>query len=192
MVYKFLLILFISAAYTLVRYVVFADVSLSHAPVYLLNKTLSLSAATCLLLVSTHHLKNNQEKIKFWGKATFHTGFLHIILSMSILSKAYYPKFYSIDKLTFFGELMILCGGLAAYILFLLRRNNLTVRQYHVYHIAFSLLICGHLVFMGFKGWINVSGWHGNLPPISLISFIFASISFIFFLKPRKSCSENL
>ena len=30
-----------------------------------------------------------------------------------------------------------------------------------------------HLFFMGYKDWINPSGWHGGLPPISLVAIVF-------------------
>jgi hypothetical protein len=26
---------------------------------------------------------------------------------------------------------------------------------------------------MGYEGWLNPPGWHGGLPPISLVSFAF-------------------
>jgi hypothetical protein len=29
-----------------------------------------------------------------------------------------------------------------------------------------------HLFFMGYKGWLNPSGWHGGLPPISLVAMV--------------------
>ena len=35
-----------------------------------------------------------------------------------------------------------------------------------------------HLVFMGYKGWLNPSGWHGGMPPISLVAFAFFIVGY--------------
>ena len=35
-----------------------------------------------------------------------------------------------------------------------------------------------HLFFMGYKGWLDPSGWHGGLPPISLVAFAFFAVGY--------------
>jgi len=36
----------------------------------------------------------------------------------------------------------------------------------------FALLLgATHLLFMGYEGWLSPAGWHGGLPPISLVAF---------------------
>jgi hypothetical protein len=38
----------------------------------------------------------------------------------------------------------------------------------------FALLLGAvHLFFMGYQGWLSPAGWHGGLPPISLVAFSF-------------------
>jgi hypothetical protein len=45
-----------------------------------------------------------------------------------------------------------------------------------------------HLVFMGYKSWLNPSGWSGNggLPPISLVAITFFVTGYIINLFGRK------
>jgi hypothetical protein len=44
------------------------------------------------------------------------------------------------------------------------------------------VFVAAHLVGMGILGWVNVGGWHGGLPPISLISFLFSIAGLVLFL----------
>jgi hypothetical protein len=48
------------------------------------------------------------------------------------------------------------------------------------------LLSAMHLFFMGYKGWLDPSGWAGGMPPISLISFVIFLIGYIINLMGRK------
>ncbi len=48
------------------------------------------------------------------------------------------------------------------------------------------LLGAAHLVFMGYKGWLNPSGWHGGLPPISLVAITFFIVGYLINLFGRK------
>jgi drug/metabolite transporter (DMT)-like permease len=43
-----------------------------------------------------------------------------------------------------------------------------------------------HLVFMGYHGWLKPSGWHGGMPPISLVAFAFFVAGYIVNLLGRK------
>ncbi|MBA7555685.1 hypothetical protein ES705_48365 [subsurface metagenome] len=48
------------------------------------------------------------------------------------------------------------------------------------------LLGAAHLFFMGYKGWLNPSGWNGGLPPISLVAFAFFATGYVINLFGRK------
>jgi hypothetical protein len=39
---------------------------------------------------------------------------------------------------------------------------------------------------MGYSGWINPAGWHGGLPPISLVAFVFFVIGYLINLIARE------
>jgi len=47
-------------------------------------------------------------------------------------------------------------------------------------------LIALHLLFMGYKGWMNPAGWHAGIPPISLIAFVAFLIGYMINLIGRK------
>jgi hypothetical protein len=48
------------------------------------------------------------------------------------------------------------------------------------------LLGAAHLFFMGYQGWLKPSGWHGGLPPISLVAFVFFAAGYVVNLMGRK------
>jgi hypothetical protein len=43
-----------------------------------------------------------------------------------------------------------------------------------------------HLFFMGYKGWLNPGGWHGGMPPISLVAFIVFAAGYLINILGRK------
>ena len=46
--------------------------------------------------------------------------------------------------------------------------------------LLFALVLGGvHLFFMGYEGWMNPAGWHGGLPPISLVAFVFFAVFYL-------------
>ena len=48
------------------------------------------------------------------------------------------------------------------------------------------LLGAAHIFFMGYEGWLNPAGWHGGLPPVSLVSFAFFATGYVINLFGRK------
>jgi len=50
-----------------------------------------------------------------------------------------------------------------------------------------SMLFTGsHLFFIGINGWLNPAGWHGGMPPISLVGFTFFLVGYLINLSGRK------
>lgn len=135
MITKLFVILLGTTRYTLIRYVVFGNVSPIHTPAYLLNKSVSMSSVVFLFLASTNYRAAQKEKVRFWGTATWHCASLHILLSFAILTRAYYPQFFGIEKMNLAGEMTVLSGVLAAYCFWSVRRNS-AVHEYRVssYH----------------------------------------------------------
>ncbi len=190
MIKKLILILTCTTLYTIIRYAVFGHVSVAHIPVYLLNKSISMGSVICLFLAALGYRSGKAAEAKFFGVASFHCVCMHILLSLSILSAAYYPKFFGADKMNLVGELTLLFGALATYFYFFVcpvRAGSVHLRKFQL---LASALIGGHLVAMGWAGWWSVGKWHGGLPPISLISFLFAGASFVLFLRPARRGGE--
>ena len=48
------------------------------------------------------------------------------------------------------------------------------------------LLGAAHLFFMGYEGWLSPAGWHGGLPPISLVAFAFFATGYVINLFGRE------
>ena len=180
------LILLSTTIYSLIRYTLFAQVAPMHIPVYLLNKSVSMAAAIFLLAAAWNRANGNAEKMRFWGAASFHAALVHVLLSLSILNSAYFPKFFNTDKMNLTGELSILFGVLAAYCYICIRIGNPARKGSGNLQLLSSLFLAGHLIVMGYAGWRTVSGWPGFMPPISLISFICAFLSLLLFWSSQK------
>jgi len=43
-----------------------------------------------------------------------------------------------------------------------------------------------HIFFMGFEGWLHPAGWHGGIPPVSLVAFAIFAAGYIVNLLGRK------
>ena len=98
--------------------------------------------------------------------------------------------------LTLLAGLSMLCGVLAFVVLWgynLSFQTRLSEDKAFIQFItsrkfllAAMILGAAHLFFMGYKGWLNPSGWHGGLPPISLVATLFFVTGYIVNLIGRK------
>jgi hypothetical protein len=44
----------------------------------------------------------------------------------------------------------------------------------------FALILGGvHVIFMGYEGWFDPGSWHGGIPPISLVAFVFFAAGYL-------------
>jgi hypothetical protein len=43
-----------------------------------------------------------------------------------------------------------------------------------------------HILFMGYNGWMHPEGWHGGIPPVSLVAFVFFTVGYIANVLGRK------
>lgn len=193
-------------AYAVVRYHIAGPVPWKDFPFFILNKGLSLSAF--ILLAGNFGLgplKNLGVNVpEGWlnaRKALGMTGFLlvliHALMSFMLFSPAIYGKFFEPDgTLTLLSGLSMLGGVLAFVVLWAynlsfqthLREDKafiqfITSRQF----LLVAMILGGaHLVFMGYEGWLNPSGWHGGIPPVSLVAFAFFVAGYVVNLLGRK------
>ena len=176
------MVLGISTLYAVARYNFFGDVSPQNIPVYILNKSISLSSVIFLLLAGWHHTQGNDPVAKFWGTNSLHFAMVHIVMSFVLLSESYYPKLYSEDIMNLNGEACVLFGVLAGYLYVVLairgRRN-----WFMLVKCLAAGAICLHLFFMGYFNWFKTTDWPGQLPPISLISFLIGIAALVVYLR---------
>ena len=186
-------------AYAVLRYHIVGPVPWKDFPFFILNKGISLSAFILLTCnFSFGPLNNIGVRVpEGWlnaRKAMGMTGFLlvliHALMSFLLFKPAMYGKFFEADgTLTLLAGLSMLGGILAFVVLWaynlsfqtFLREDRafirfITSRKF----LLFALLLgAAHLFFMGYTGWLKPSGWHGGLPPISLVAFAFFAAGYV-------------
>jgi len=173
---------------------------------FILNKGLCLAAFILLTMNFSLGPLNNLGVPVFQSwlnarKALGMTGFLlvllHALMSFLLFSPAVYGKFYAENgTLTLLAGLSML-GGVTAFVVLwgynltfqtFLREDKafiqfITSRKF----MLFALLLgAAHIFFMGYEGWLNPDGWHGGLPPISLVAFTFFGFGYLINLLGRE------
>jgi DMSO/TMAO reductase YedYZ heme-binding membrane subunit len=176
------------------RYHFAGDVPWRHFPLFILNKATSLAA---VIFVASSYLIgkvirwHDHDKalrlvvIKFCGLMGFFLAAVHAFFSLALLSPAYYGKYFDEGgRLNLEGEIAMSVGVLA--LLFLLGPAVTTLpnmpreiggwrwkRNQRLGYVALALVVA-HLMALGLRGWLAPSGWHGGIPPVSLIAVLAA------------------
>jgi hypothetical protein len=186
-------------AYAVTRYHLVGPVPWKDFPMFILNKGVSLSAFI-LLACNFGFGPMNNLGIKIpegWlnaRKSIGMTGFLlaliHALMSFLLFSPSVYGKFFVEDgTLTMLGGLSMLSGVIAFVILWgynmsfqtFLREDKafiqfITSRKFLIVAMLFGAL---HIIFMGYEGWLKPEGWHGGMPPVSLVAIVIFVVSYI-------------
>jgi hypothetical protein len=200
------LVILFSIGYAIVRYHVAGPVPWKDFPFFILNKGISLAAFVLLVCNFGFGPLNNigVPVPRAWlnaRKAMGMTGFLlvlvHALMSFMLFSPSVYQQFFVADgTLTLLGGLSMLGGVLAFVVLWAynmsfqthLRDDKkfiqfITSRRFFLWA---GLLGASHVFFMGYKGWLDPSGWHGGMPPVSLVAFTVFSVGYVVNLFGRK------
>jgi len=180
-----------SIGYATLRYNVIKGIPWTDWPLYVLNKAFAVSSIV-LLLISVFRYRyrqkySNAEIVNFAGIS----GFMHIIISLTLLNPTYYDKFFLNGKLSIPVGISILLGAVAS-ALFVNKGffKDLSKSPYAKIRIpAILAFIIGlHTALQGYQGWVTPSAWPGYLPPITLISFLIGLFALVltFGLKHKK------
>lgn len=200
------LVLIFGLAYAVLRYHIVGPVPWKDFPFFILNKGISLSAFILLTCnFGFGPLSNLGVRVpESWlnaRKALGMTGFLlvliHALMSFLLFTPAVYGKFFEPDgTLTLLAGLSMLGGVLAFVVLWgynlsfqtFLREDRAYIRfiTSRKFMLLALLLGAAHLFFMGYSGWLKPAGWHGGLPPISLVAFVFFAIGYVINLLGRE------
>ncbi len=200
------IVLIFGLAYAIVRYHIAGPVPWKDFPFFILNKGISLSAFILLTCnFGFGPLNNLGVKVpEGWlnaRKALGMTGFLlvliHALMSFMLFSPSVYGKFFETDgTLTLLAGLSMLGGVLAFVVLWAFNLSFQTFLREDKAFIQFitsrtfllwaMLLSAAHLFFMGYEGWLNPSGWHGGIPPVSLVAFAFFAVGYVINLFGRE------
>jgi len=191
--------LLLAIGYAVLRYHVVGPVPWKDFPMFILNKGLCLAGFVLLTFNFSLGPLNNIGVPVSQGwldarKALGMTGFLlvliHALMSFMLFSPAVYAQFFvESGTLTLLGGLAMLFGVLSFVFLWgynlsfqtFLREDAvfiqfLTSRKVLLFALALGGL---HLFFMGYEGWLKPAGWHGGLPPISLVAFSFFAAGYL-------------
>jgi DMSO/TMAO reductase YedYZ heme-binding membrane subunit len=200
------LTLIFGLAYAVLRYHIVGPVPWKDFPFFILNKSISLSAFILLTCnFGFGPLNNLGVKVpEGWlnaRKALGMTGFLlvliHALMSFMLFKPTIYAKFFEPDgTLTLLAGLSMLGGILAFVVLWAFNLSFQTHLREDQAFIGFitsrkflltaMLLGAAHIFFMGYAGWLNPSGWHGGIPPVSLVAFAFFAVGYVINLFGRK------
>jgi hypothetical protein len=192
--------------YAVLRYHILGPVPWTDFPFFILNKGISLSAFILLAFnFGFGPMHNLGIRIpESWlnaRKAMGMTGFLlvliHALMSFMLFSPSVYARFFLDNgSLTLLAGLSMLFGILGFVVLWgynmsfqtFLREDKafiqfITSRKF----MLFALLLgAAHLFFMGYEGWMQPAGWHGGLPPVSLVAFAFFAVCYVINLFGRE------
>jgi hypothetical protein len=200
------LVILFSIAYAIVRYHIAGPVPWKDFPFFILNKGISLAAFILLVCNFGFGPLNNigvPVPVAWLNarKAMGMTGFLlvlvHSLMSFMLFSPSVYKQFFVADgTLTLQGGLSMLGGVLAFVVLWGYNISFQTHLRDDKKFIQFitsrtfllwaMLLGASHLFFMGYKGWLDPSGWHGGMPPVSLVAFTLFALGYVVNLLGRK------
>lgn len=192
-------VLLFSIAYAIVRYHIAGPVPWKDFPFFILNKGISLAA---FIMLTGNFGFGPLKKLGVnvpsgWlnaRKAMGMTGFLlvliHALMSFMLFSPMVYGKFFETDgTLTLLAGLSMLFGVLAFVVLWaynmtfqtFLREDKSFIRFITSRKFLLWAMLLGafHLVFMGYKGWMDPSGWHSGIPPVSLVAITVFAIGYV-------------
>ena len=192
--------------YAILRYHILGPVGWKDFPFLILNKGISLAALVLLVLnFSLGPLNNIGAPVpdswlsarKILGMTGFLLVLIHVLMSFMLFKPEIFGKLFEADgSLTLFGGLSMLGGILSFVVLWgynLSFQTHLRDEKTFIRFITsrkfllFAMLLSAiHLFFMGFEGWLSPSGWHGGLPPISLVAFVFFMTGYVANLFGRK------
>jgi DMSO/TMAO reductase YedYZ heme-binding membrane subunit len=193
-------------AYSVLRYHVVGPVPWKDFPFFILNKGISLSAFVLLTCNFGFGPLNNLgvgvpeswlNARKALGMTGFLLVFIHALMSFMLFSPAIYGKFFEADgSLTLLAGLSMLGGVLAFVVLWAynlsfqtyLREDQAFIRFITSRKFLLTVMPLGaaHVFFMGYEGWLNPSGWHGGIPPVSLVAFVFFAAGYMINLVGRE------
>ena len=196
----------LSMGYAIVRYHVLGEVPWKDLPFFILNKGISMSAFILLAFNFTFGpLKNLGTPIpdswlrsrRIIGIVGFIQVFVHVIMSFMLFNPAVYAKYFEQNGTMTLITGLSMIGGVLAFIFLWIynvsfnaafRKDKDLISFITSRKVLLSAMIFSgsHLIFLGYRGWLNPGGWLGGLPPISLVAFTFFFVGYVINLFGRE------
>jgi len=196
----------IAIGYAVIRYHILGSVPWKDFPLFILNKGISLGAFILIMLnfslgparsIGLPISDAGLNARKTLGKSGFLFVLVHALMSLMLISPASFGKLYEQNgTLTGVAGISMLAGILSFVVLWGYNLSFQThIREDKAFmefitsrkFLLWAMLLGGvHLFFMGYSGWIKPADWHGGLPPISLVAFVFFIIGYLINLFGRE------
>ena len=168
----------VSLAYAIIRYCYCGDVSVHDIPLFITNKAI---AVTGLVLFGIAGLIRSKQDRRDLGLLAAGCIFLHIIATLILFSQNYFEKLSDsiTHRLHWYAQVSMLASIMASLCLLILMRTSDSRKGAQISKSLIPglgtlvlILTLLHLTFMGWQGWLNVTSWHGSLPPLTLLGAI--------------------
>lgn len=196
---KILGVYVVSVIYSLIRYVAFTPDNVSHIPLFVMNKGISMGAAFCI--VTAYVIAYQQQRATVsesshvpWFRAGSLGLFFHIPVSILLIRPEYFEEFFlHSGRMNFYGEIVLMLGVLSTICVYLLSKPSWKeMQRWYLSLIVMSGLVA-HTLFMGLARGISLSAKRGYLPPMWLLSLIALSVGLIFLLmsKPDREAPDR-
>lgn len=198
-----------SFVYAVVRYVAFAPENLGNLPVFVANKGVAMAAALCFFAGFVRQRRERRwseagaaaatgagvlggADSVTWFRAGVFGAIWHVPMALALLTPAYFKEFFepaaegaTSVRMSFAGEVIICCGGLAAGLLYLLTRPQWTAMHRWWLSVAAMLMLLAHVLSMGYSRGLNISASHAYLPPMWLLSALGVLVGLVVLMMSR-------
>jgi len=180
--YTSVIVILSSITYATLRYNVFKGVSWSDWPLYVVNKAVALSAILLLAItvIRSRPASTSEQPPELRVAGTL--ALLHILISVSLLTPAYFPKLFEGERISVTTGFSIL-AGIGVTTAMLTGKGVPSIRGRLLPVLAF--VIGCHAALLGFTGWFVPYEWPGGMPPITLFSFIAGTMACVSGFLPK-------
>lgn len=159
--------------YAVLRYIVFGTNSWHQLPLFIANKALSFSGLILLSIspILKYYGKDENNSLRFAGIIFI---ILHSVISLILLNKVYFLKFFNESgTFKFDSGISILAGiiSLFSLLFFYFDKNGFGKNNNKLFYYLLLILPLIHIFLIGYGSWLSFSLWPGGMPPITIISF---------------------
>ncbi len=187
------LVVAVSIGYALIRYIGFGDVPARQFPLYVANKGAAMAS---LLLLGMSLLARSRENRKVFGKSGFLLLAAHSVISITILTPAYFSSYFHEDG-TFvwrvetglaFGVAGIVVG---VYLFFAAPKGNGSSSLRRGVGRLILVTSAFHTALLGYPSWRAIDTWPAYLPPITLLATITAVVMLVLRLTTARASNAS-
>jgi hypothetical protein len=178
-------------AYATIRYNVFKGVPWPDWPAYTFNKALAV-ASLLIIVAAVVRLARRSGRTHLLLASAGLFALAHSLLSFALFNPTYFPRLFESGKLTFAGGLSVTLGAIVMAVMELgARRGGTWQPSLRRQVLALAAFAGGvHAALPAVSTWIDVAGWPGGLPPITLISFLAGTAALVALWPSRPPASD--